>query len=129
MVVSDQLQDRWPFAVWTHYLLNRMLKNAGCTLPTLGAQDPQADHPQLPDEEDTAAAALAAQPTSSACNYSGSSTKDAGDGARLAEGVTTPQADNSGFAPEPDGTFSPLTFMFPWNSFIEDGMEIDQWLL
>lgn len=131
MVVSDQLQDRWPFAVWTHYLLDRMLKVTGSTLPALGARDSQAGQHGTSETEYPLPTNAVEQCTSSSFDYSGfpGHSKEAGSTSGLAESLPHPRVDSLGFPTGPDGTFSPLSFMFPWNSFIEDGMEVDNWLL
>jgi hypothetical protein len=130
MAVSDQLQERWPFAVWTHYLLDRMLKNAGSTLPSLKAPDTQGEkrHSSATDSHDAPL-----QTTLGTSDYTSfpATIRESGDMGSdpLPESMAHPRVEQLGLTAGSTATFSPLAFMFPWNSLMDDGMEIDEWLL
>lgn len=131
MAVSNELQNRWPFAVWTHYLLDRMLKNAGSTLPPLTGGSSHAEQQLTSVTEGREPAEQMSQTALSSFEYHSlpGLAKETEVTPLLPETVTDTRTEGSGFTVEPDGTFSPFSFMFPWNSFMDDGMEIDQWLL
>ncbi|KAK5061082.1 hypothetical protein LTR84_007624 [Exophiala bonariae] len=131
MLVLDQLQDRWPFVVWTRYLLDVLLKN---TEPPALSSSEHGQHDEI-------------HRSSELTNHSGTEDDALGlaslppylpnvaDPTRSTNLSATPQDTHSDqhdhlrFDTGMDGTFSPIPFMYPWNSLLEDVTELDQWLV
>ncbi|KAH8168440.1 fungal specific transcription factor domain-containing protein [Sarocladium implicatum] len=127
MLVSHQLQDRWPFAVWTHYLLDRMLFNAGSSLPLSGLRGSQGEQSQISPTNKRSATDSAALSQPLASDDHRMSGQEAEPGQMPGSSLQT-RVENLG-APAVEEIPSPLSFMFPWNGFFDDEMRIDQWLL
>jgi hypothetical protein len=131
MLVLDQLQDRWPFVAWTRYLLDVLLKNTEPPPLSSSEHGSHNEHHRPPVQ-----------------------TSRPGTGDRIAGYGSVPldlrHGDSSTGSTDPtinfqdtqsgprdylrldaglDGTFSPIPFMHPWNSLLEDVTEFDQWLL
>jgi hypothetical protein len=132
MVLLDQLQDRWPLVVWTRYLLHVLLKDTKRAPPAFAAE--------AIDER-----ARSDQPRNGASNSQPNSHPQTPAGPGLAQQQQRPYAragidsqeaprdqnriaiiDSSRFNSEveADLSFSPMPFLFPLNSLLEDaGME------
>ncbi len=132
MAVLDQLQDRWPLVVWTHYLLDMLLKNTESPAPSssdhalhnLRHRSPERAH--RPWTEDDGTGGLAPLPPER--EHAVSSIRSTNPTANLADAHPNSR-DHFGLNTGMDGTFSPIPFMLPWNSLLEDFTELDQWLL
>lgn len=131
MLVLDQLQDRWPFVVWTRYLLDLLLKNTEPPAPSssehgqhdkLHRSSELANHPGTEDD----VLGLASLPLD--LQHLVNPTRSTDQSAHLQD-THSDQRDHLRFDTGMDGTFSPIPFMLPWNSLLEDVTEFDQWLV
>ncbi|KAK6379696.1 hypothetical protein LTS17_005768 [Exophiala oligosperma] len=131
MLVLDQLQDRWPFVVWTRYLLDVLLKN---TEPPALSSSEHGLHDKVYRSSDLAnhsgteddVLGLASLPPDLQHIVNPSRSTDPS--ANLQD-THSDQRDHLRFDTGMDGTFSPIPFMLPWNSLLEDVTEFDQWLV
>lgn len=131
MLVLDQLQDRWPFVVWTRYLLDVLLKNTESPALSSSDQGPQNEHHRPSDlanrswtEDDVLGFASLPADLQHVVNSTGSAVPTT----NLHDTHSDPR-DHLRFDTGIDGTFSPIPFMLPWNSLLEDVTEFDQWLV
>lgn len=126
MMIADQLQDRWPFVVWTHHLLDALLKS---TEPAAQASSAL----QQPDEQDRENRTELGVMTPTRAQVQGlQHTATPTRPMQLPPAIQSAYSssrDPNRFSPDVDGMLSPIPFMFPWNSLLEDLGDMDQWLL
>ncbi|KEF62037.1 uncharacterized protein A1O9_00009 [Exophiala aquamarina CBS 119918] len=131
MVVLDQLQDRWPLVVWTRYLLDTLLKNteppavSSPQYATLNQYRRSSERANRPWTEDDIPGPASLSPDPQHVVSSSRSTDPTPD---LHNAHSSPR-DHLGFNTGMHGAFSPIPFMLPWNSLLEDATDFDQWLL
>lgn len=131
MIIADQLQDRWPFVVWTRHLLDVLLKNTDHSSEQPSSAYARDDHRQTRPPVDRALpndSALGPEPLSHEVQPETLSARHTRDSASEHEGLSASR-NRVTFSPGVDGMLSPIPFMFPWNSLLEDVAELDQWLL
>ncbi|KIW13926.1 hypothetical protein PV08_06707 [Exophiala spinifera] len=131
MLVLDQLQDRWPFVVWTRYLLDVLLKNTDSPALSSSENGPHNEHHRpsmLASRSGTEDDVLGFASLPVGLQHIVSSTGSTDPTTNLHDTHSNAR-DHLRFDTSMDGTLSPVPFMLPWNSLLEDVTEFDQWLV
>lgn len=133
MVILDQLQDRWPLVVWTRYLLQVLLKDTKRAPPTTAASK-TAREQERPEQLTSYGSPSRTDENMQTPILGGTTQQQQRHSARNGMGFRIDSQDQSrstiidtgrfDSVVEADLSFSPMPFLFPLNSFLEDaGME------